>query len=132
MTDMQTQTTAKTKKDKQMTNQIAKKTENIPAVNGTEAENILNAAREDGFEAFLKFDKGKFYLGNEEVPLGTEYIAYAKAWVKCWIKFVDGKVAERKVYRVSLGDRPPERNDLDDNDKSTWPLVARFNQFERI
>jgi hypothetical protein len=90
---------------------------------GTEVENIESAAREDsGFEAFLKFDKGKYYIAEDEVPLRTEFIAHIKAWVKCWIKFVDGALKERRVYRVALGERPPEREDLDDLDQSTWPL----------
>jgi hypothetical protein len=105
-----------------MTTHITKTTENVLMVGGTEAENILGAAQEDaGFEKLLKFKKGAYFIGEELVPLGTEYIAHAKAWVKCWIKFVDGKVAERKVYRVALGERPPEREDLDDLDKDNWP-----------
>jgi hypothetical protein len=42
-------------------------------------------------------------------------------WIKCWIKFVDRKVADRKMYRVALGEKPPEREDLDDLDKDNWP-----------
>jgi hypothetical protein len=102
--------------------ELKNQTGNVPAVGSTEIENILGAAQEDaGFEKLLKFRKGQYFIGEELVPLGTEYIAHAKAWVKCWIKFVDGKVAERKVYRVALGERPPEREDLDDLEKDNWP-----------
>jgi len=86
-----------------------------------EAEHLINAAREDGFEKLLKFKDGEYFIGEEQVPRGTEYVAHAIGWTKAWIKFVDNKVAERKIYRVSRGERPPEREDLDDLDKTKWP-----------
>jgi hypothetical protein len=65
----------------------------------TEVENIQIAAQEDaGFERILKFKKGDF-IGDEDVPIGTEYVAHVRAWGKCWIKFVDGQVAERTWLR---------------------------------
>jgi hypothetical protein len=86
-----------------------------------EVENIHVAAQADsGFEKILKFKKGEYFVGDEEIPPGTQYIAHAKAWTKCWIKFVDSEVAERKTYRVALGEKPPEREDLDDQDQSKW------------
>lgn len=88
----------------------------------TELENIQNAAREDaGFEKILKFKKGNYVIGDEDVALGTEYIAHTIAWTKCWIKFTDGEVAERKAYRVAKGEIPPERDELDDLDQDKWP-----------
>jgi hypothetical protein len=84
--------------------------------------NIESAAREDAnFEKILKFKKGEYSIQEDKVPLGTEYLAHAAAWTKCWIKFADGKVADRKVYRVALGEKPPEREDLDDLDQNEWP-----------
>jgi hypothetical protein len=104
-----------------MSNQLKNQTGDL-LVGGTEAENILGAAKEDsGFEALLKFKKGEYFIGDDEVLLGTEYIAHAIAWTKCWIKFVDGDVVERHVYRVAKNERPPEREDLDDLDKDNWP-----------
>ena len=94
----------------------------VAAAGGTEVENILGAAQEDaGFEKLLKFRKGDFFIGEELVPLGTKYIAHAIGWTKCWIKFVEDEVAERKTYRVALGEQPPEREDLDDLEKDNWP-----------
>jgi hypothetical protein len=86
-----------------------------------EVENIQTAAQADsGFEKIAKFKKGHFSVDEEEIPLGTEYIAHARAWAKCWIKFVDGEVKERKMYRVALGEKPPEREELGDQDESNW------------
>jgi hypothetical protein len=90
----------------------------------TEIENIHDAAKESaGFEKLLKFKKGLYFIGEEEVPHGTEYLAHTAAWTKCWIKFVDGEVADRKVYRVALGEKPLVREDLDDRNEDDWPKV---------
>ena len=91
----------------------------------TEIENISTAAREDGgFEKLLKFNKGDFLIGDEKIPLGAEFIAHVPAWMKTWIKFLDGKPVDnsRKVYRVALGEQPPEREELDDwPQNENWP-----------
>jgi hypothetical protein len=82
-----------------------------------EISNLRAAAREDaGFEKILKYRKGEYSIGDDPVAIGTQYFAHTKAWTKTWVKFVDGEVAERKTYRVALGERPPEREDLDDLD----------------
>jgi hypothetical protein len=105
-----------------MTNDLAEKPKNLPTVY-EEADNILEAAQEDaGFDRLLKFKKGKYFIGDDEVPLGSEYLAHASQWVKCWIKFAGGKVAERKMGKVAEGYVPPEREVLGDNDQSKWEL----------
>jgi hypothetical protein len=89
---------------------------------GSELENIHAAAQEDsGFAKILKFKKGTYLINEDEIPLGTRYLAHAVAWTKCWIKFVDGEVADRKPYRVALGEKPPLREDLDDRNEDDWP-----------
>jgi hypothetical protein len=88
---------------------------------GGELENIAVAAQQDaGFEKILKFKKGEYFIGEEEIPLGTEYLAHVVGWTKCWIKFVDGEFVDRQTYRVALGEKPPEREKLDDLDESQW------------
>jgi hypothetical protein len=105
-----------------MATQITKARENVLVTAGAEAENILGAAQEDaGFEKLLKFKKGEYLTGDEVVSLGTKYIAHAVGWTKCWVKFVDGEVVDRKTFRVAYGERPPERDDLDDLDRDKWP-----------
>lgn len=91
-------------------------------MHSTEIENLQTAARADaGFEKILKFKKGDYFIGEDEIPLGTEYLAHAQAWGKCWIKFVDGEVAERRMYRVARGEKPPDREELDDQEQDSWP-----------
>jgi len=95
-------------------------TNTLSAVN-TEATNILKAAQEEApFDKILKFKKGQYVIGNDDVALGTEFLAYAAAWTKMWIKFVNDAVVERRVYRVAHGERPPQREELDETDETTW------------
>ena len=83
---------------------------------GTELENIASAAEQDGgFDKTFKFVKGKFFFNEEEeIPLDTKLIAHPEAWIKTWTKYVDDEVVERKVYHIAKGEKPPEREDLDD------------------
>jgi hypothetical protein len=99
-----------------MTKQAAKQTNMLTRYSSNaELENIATAAEEDaGFEKILKFVKGEYFIGEEEIPLGTDYVAHPEAWTKSWTKYVDGAVIERKMYRVAKGERPPDREDLDD------------------
>jgi hypothetical protein len=88
-----------------------------------EAENIVSEAQGDtGFQKMLKFKKGDYWCDGEEVPHGTVYLAHCKAWTKTWVHFEDKKVVERKIYRVAQGQKAPERDQLPDNDQSTWPM----------
>ncbi len=89
---------------------------------GTEVANIGSAAQEDaGFDKILKFKKGEYFIGEDKIPLGTDFIAHAIGWTKCWIKFVNGERVQHMAYRVALGEKPPQRESLDDFDESKWP-----------
>jgi hypothetical protein len=94
------------------------------ATRSTEVENIENEARVDaGFDAFLVFKKGVYFIDEKEVPLGTEYVAHAIGWTKVWRKYDGEQVTERRVYRVAKGEKPPEREDLDDwPGMENWPI----------
>ena len=93
--------------------------DNGGALTRSELENIARAAKEDtSLNRLLKFKEGLFYLDKNEVPLGTRYLAHTRAWVKAWIKFIDNKMVERKIYVVARGHDPADRNDLDELDKA--------------
>jgi hypothetical protein len=108
---------------KRKTKMTKQPTEKALTTRNTEIENIHAAAREDaGFEKILKFKKGEYFISEELIPLGTEYLAHTTAWTKCWINFGDGDAAPiRKLYRVAWGEKPPERDELGDLDQSKWP-----------
>jgi len=108
------------KQENHAMNEVIKAQATLPAK--SEADHIGAAAMEDaGFEKLLKFKKGAYECDNEVVPWGTEYIAHCVGWTKAWIKFVDQKVVDRKMYRVADGRKAPDREELDDNDQSKWP-----------
>jgi hypothetical protein len=115
---------AKTKEQQTVKEQttMPQESKSVAVGRKAELENIHKAAQEDsGFEKILKFKKSKYFIGEDEVPLGTEYLAHCVGWTKCWIKFIDGEVVERKMYRVALGEKAPVREDLDERDENEWP-----------
>jgi hypothetical protein len=102
-----------------MTNDLTKKPSNLPANYEEEADAILAATH--GHEKLLKFVKGKYKVRDDEVPLGTQFVAHANQLTFCWIKFADNKVAERRMGKAIDRYVPPEREELDEwHDKSKW------------
>jgi hypothetical protein len=105
----------------QMTNSIAvQPRSNVPATFETELDNLAAATK--GHEKLLKFVKGEYWIMDDEVPLGTEYIAHASKLAFSWIKFVGDTVAERKAWLATDGVRPSEREELGDLDQSQWEV----------
>ena len=87
-----------------------------------EAENIINEAQSDTtFLKMLKFKQGDYWCGDEEIPLGTVYLAHCKSWTKSWIHFENRRVVERRNYKVAAGEKAPERDRMPNNDQETWP-----------
>lgn len=98
----------------------AESTKAVTAID-TETENILAAVKEEvRFDKFLKFNVGKagYFISKEEVPPGTEFLAHTVSWTKSWLKFVDGELVDKKLYRIAKGDRPIKRDDLDEIEKA--------------
>jgi hypothetical protein len=106
-----------------MSNEVTKKASNLPATYEEEADNLLAATDDVGFEKLLKFKKGRYHLKDGEVPLGSEYVAHPSQLTLCWIKFVDGKVAERRHGKAAEGYEALKREELDDNDPASWAVV---------
>jgi hypothetical protein len=96
-----------------------KNPKNLPAEWQRAASNIL-AAMSSEHMPLLKFKKTDFYIGDDKVPLGTKYVAYCDGWTKAWVKFVDGELVDKKLYRVVDGATPPERDELGDLDQAEW------------
>jgi hypothetical protein len=70
----------------------------------------------------LLFKKGKYFVGENEVLLGHEYVAFALDWTRGWVKWADGNIVNAEhMGRVADGYVPPERDELGDTDKSQWP-----------
>jgi hypothetical protein len=74
----------------------------------------------------LRFNKdGKFIKptqGDEEVPEGTQLVCHWDQARGGFQRFLEK--GERPDVRIDLvfGGKPPERDELDDNDPATWPV----------
>jgi hypothetical protein len=106
--------------EKQAEKQIEKQKLKLPAA--TYDNPYLEAAAEAGnpFGKLLKFVKGKWEIGDDEVPLGTEYIAHIDQLARGWVRFEDGKVTDFKIEKVAGGIKLPTRDELPDNDPKKW------------
>ena len=63
------------------------------------AKAIAAAAQEEGANelgTLLKYSKGHFIIGTDEVPMGTEYIAHVEHWVRGFVKFRGGSSSNTK------------------------------------
>jgi hypothetical protein len=87
-----------------------------------EARNIGREADTDtGFQQMIKFKKGEYWSGEEEIPLGSRFIAHCIGWTKSWVHFENRTVVERRNFSVAKGERAPERDQIPNNDPATWP-----------
>jgi hypothetical protein len=84
---------------------------------------LAKAAEEEGGDALgtlLKFNKGRYYKGDDEIAPGREYTAYVDQWVRGWVKFQDNKPTERKVGKAVDNFLVPDRDELGDDDPRQW------------
>jgi hypothetical protein len=83
----------------------------------------LEAADEAGagFGKILKFVKGRWKVGDDVVPEGTEYVAYIDEVARGYVKFEDKTVIDRKIVKVRDG-KAPKRSELGDDDPSQWEI----------
>jgi hypothetical protein len=92
-----------------------------------EAKAFAAAAQEEsggGMGTLLKFDKGEYFIGNDPVTLGTEFVAHISQWARGWVKFVDSKPAEQRIGLVREGFKVAEREELGDLDETKWEKDA--------
>src|SRR2546426_814486 len=70
----------------------------------------------------LKFVKGDFFAGedNDEVELGTRFVAMMPGLLNGWIKWEDGHPVTHEMGLVIEGFKAAKRDDLGDLDKSQW------------
>lgn len=75
-----------------------------------------------GGGAFLKFSKGEWLLGqnDDEVDLGRRLAANMDELSIGWIRWADGKPAERRMGLLSQGHKPETRDQLGYTDQTLW------------
>ncbi|HEY7232237.1 MAG TPA: hypothetical protein VH934_07530 [Xanthobacteraceae bacterium] len=91
----------------------------------------------NGFGPLLKYDyaKEKYFVGEDEVPLGREFIAHCDQYARGWTKFVDKVPVDVRVFKIGNG-KPPERHELDelqlaDTENDLW-VFQRFLPLEDL
>jgi hypothetical protein len=95
---------------------------------GNEAKALMIAAQEEGANEIgklIKFSKGKYFVGTEEVPSGTEFIAHVSNWTRGWVKFVGGSLVEHRIGKVVDRFQVPDRSELGDLDPEAWGKNAK-------
>ena len=99
-----------------MNNQLPAKQEDL-------ANRFLKVAKEtssEGIGRLLKFIKGKFFVGDDEIPIGHECIAHVSELARGWVKFEDGAVVEQQIGKVAEDFQPAARDELGDTDSDQW------------
>jgi hypothetical protein len=98
-------------------------TTELAIINHQSALAHLAAVAQQAQERLLKFVKGKWFVGDDEVSAGREFIAHVPQLAQGWVKFSDGKVAEQCVGIVD-GFVFATRDDLGATDSSKWEKDA--------
>jgi hypothetical protein len=92
----------------------------------THSQALARAAAEEGAQdvtgPIIKFVKGGFFIGDDNVPLGTEYTAHVSRWARGWTKFTDGAPSDRRIGLVVDSFVISERSELGDLDVSEWEV----------
>jgi hypothetical protein len=68
----------------------------------------------------LKFSKGDYVVDNHELPLGTRLVALVDQTLVGWQKWEDNKPVDQKIGLLSEGFKPPQRDELGDDDQDMW------------
>jgi len=101
---------------------IVKLEDHVPV---TEYDNPWSEiAAERGNQTLLKYVKGVWSVTDEQVPLGTKYVAFIDALERGFIKFNEDEAPEVCLGKVKFGkDKLPKRQDLGDLDPDKWEIV---------
>jgi hypothetical protein len=98
--------------------------QNLPTTYVDPVEELAAEARND-LGSMLKFIKGKWTIGDDEVPASTKLIVHIDHLVRGWIRFDDRKVVERILLRRGDKKKLPDREDLSYAEESDWPCDSR-------
>jgi hypothetical protein len=96
---------------------------NLPQIanNETALARLAAVARQAQETRLLKFVKGAWLAGDDEIQAAREFIAHPHQLAQGWVKFVDGKVVDQRVGLVAdVGFVLAKRDELGDTDSSKW------------
>jgi hypothetical protein len=102
-------------------NKIVKLQDHLPATDCASPWGEI--AAEHGNQMLLKYVKGEWSVGEEEVPLGTKYVAFIDELACGFIKFNGDAVPRVLLGKLKSGkDKLPKRDDCGDLDKNEWEI----------
>jgi hypothetical protein len=84
---------------------------------------FLEFANEGGGQTgkLIKYTKGKYFQGDKEIALGTEYHAIVYETARGWVLFQDGRLVEHRLGLIrNAGARFAPREALGLMDKPRW------------
>jgi hypothetical protein len=94
----------------------------------TTTELLVQAADElsgGSMGKILKFQKGKYYVADDEIAVNSGMIAHVTQLARGWVKFKGGELVDRRIGKVVDGFIVPERDELDATDNSQWETNDR-------
>jgi len=107
--------------EKETEKKLVEKQPALPAVKYDNPWLEVAAENSGRFGKLLKFVKGKWEVGDDEVPIGTEYIAHIDQLAQGWIHFENGEVVgDPIVVKIADGKKLPIRDELSDNNAKKW------------
>jgi len=102
-------------------NQIMKPEDHLPATECASPWGEI--ATEHGNQTLLKYIKGKWFVGEEEVPLGTRYVAFIDELACGFIKFNEDAAPDVRLGKLKFGnDKLPKRHDCGELDADAWEI----------
>src|SRR5262245_29845775 len=120
---------AKRRDEDDVTQETAKELEvlNRAALTAPEDDNPFvqfgkPASRRNIASKLMKFSKGEYLVEDEEIPLGSKFVAVMDELHVGWVKWVDQRVEDQVMGRVVDGFRVPQREQLGDLDEAEWGL----------
>jgi hypothetical protein len=107
--------------EKQTDKQLVEKQPTSPAFKYDNPWLEVAAENSGRIGKLLKFVKGKWKVGDDEVQIGTEYIAHIDQLAQGWIPFKNGEVVgDPIIVKVADGKKLPTRDELPDNNPKKW------------
>ena len=102
-------------------NQIVKPEDHLPATECASPWGEI--ATEHGNQTLLKYIKGEWSVGEEEMPLGTKYVAYIDELACGFIKFNEHAAPDVRLGKVKFGkDKLPKRHDCGEVNEDEWEI----------
>ena len=97
---------------------------NLPVISNNQSAlaNLAAVASQAQQMRLLKFVKGKWLIGDDDVSTDRQFIAHAHQLAHGWVKFSDRKVVEQRVGIVAEGFQMADRDELGDTDTSQWEI----------